>query len=194
MAQTKRMVLGLLTFVAIGMIIGALVQLAFIWRLEDSYGTEPTLRGLRGIRHGAKPLEIGPSKLAYDKEAVMLRLGYVKPEVLSWSPRIILFHNFLSTEECDYLRGIAKPRLQVSTVVDIKTGKGIKSNVRTSSGMFLNHNERLYPMIQAIEKRIAVYSQIPVENGELIQVLRSTGMKRMSCTDHIMTTSLMNLT
>ncbi|CAH9136543.1 unnamed protein product [Cuscuta epithymum] len=172
MAQTKRMVLGLLTFVAIGMIIGALVQLAFIWRLEDSYGTEPTLRGLRGIRHGAKPLEIGPSKLAYDKEAVMLRLGYVKPEVLSWSPRIILFHNFLSTEECDYLRGIAKPRLQVSTVVDIKTGKGIKSNVRTSSGMFLNHNERLYPMIQAIEKRIAVYSQIPVENGELIQVLR----------------------
>ncbi|CAH9062496.1 unnamed protein product [Cuscuta epithymum] len=172
MAQTKRMVLGLLTFVAIGMIIGALVQLAFIWRLEDSYGTQPTLRGLRGIRHGAKPLEIGPSKLAYDKEAVMLRLGYVKPEVLSWSPRIILFHNFLSTEECDYLRGIAKPRLQVSTVVDIKTGKGIKSNVRTSSGMFLNHNERLYPMIQAIEKRIAVYSQIPVENGELIQVLR----------------------
>ncbi|CAH9136545.1 unnamed protein product [Cuscuta epithymum] len=99
MAQTKRMVLGLLTFVAIGMIIGALVQLAFIWRLEDSYGTEPTLRGLRGIRHGAKPLEIGPSKLAYDKEAVMLRLGYVKPEVLSWSPRIILFHNFLSTEK-----------------------------------------------------------------------------------------------
>ncbi|CAH9108802.1 unnamed protein product [Cuscuta europaea] len=172
MALTKRMVLGLLTFVAIGMIIGALVQLAFIWRLEDSYGTEPTLRGLRGIRRGVKPLEIGVSKLAYDKEAVMLRLGYVKPEVLSWSPRIILFHNFLSTEECDYLRGIAKPRLQVSTVVDIKTGKGIKSNVRTSSGMFLNHNERLYPMVQAIEKRIAVYSQIPVENGELIQVLR----------------------
>ncbi|ERN06769.1 hypothetical protein AMTR_s00005p00135530 [Amborella trichopoda] len=96
----------------------------------------------------------------------------VKPEIVNWSPRIILFHNFLSAEECDYLRAIAQPRLQVSTVVDTKTGKGIKSEVRTSSGMFLNSEERKYPMIQAIEKRIAVFSQVPAENGELIQVLR----------------------
>jgi prolyl 4-hydroxylase len=57
-------------------------------------------------------------------------------------------------------------------VVDTKTGKGVKSNVRTSSGMFLNYDEKKYPMIQAIEKRISVYSQVPVENGELMQVLR----------------------
>ncbi|KAI9072596.1 hypothetical protein K1719_045432 [Acacia pycnantha] len=77
-----------------------------------------------------------------------MRLGYVKPEVLNWSPRIILLHNFLSVEECDYLRAIALPRLQVSTVVDAKTGKGIRSDVRTSSGMFLSAEERKYPMIQ----------------------------------------------
>ncbi|KAL2506320.1 Prolyl 4-hydroxylase 1 [Abeliophyllum distichum] len=50
--------------------------------------------------------------------------------------------------------------------------QGIKSNVRTSSGMFLSNEERKYPLIQAIEKRISVYSQVPIENGELIQVLR----------------------
>ncbi|KAF8087104.1 hypothetical protein N665_0600s0050 [Sinapis alba] len=102
----------------------------------------------------------------------MLRLGFVKPEVVSWSPRIIVLHNFLSSEECEYLKSIARPRLQVSTVVDVKTGKGVKSDVRTSSGMFLTHVERSYPMIQAIEKRISVFSQVPAENGELIQVLR----------------------
>ncbi|KAM2087607.1 hypothetical protein ACFX1T_031774 [Malus domestica] len=75
-------------------------------------------------------------------------------------------------KECDYLRTLASPRLQVSTVVDVRTGKGIKSNVRTSSGMFLSPEEKKYPMIQAIEKRIAVFSQVPIENGELIQVLR----------------------
>ncbi|KAG2726186.1 hypothetical protein I3843_01G098300 [Carya illinoinensis] len=96
----------------------------------------------------------------------------VKPEVISWSPRIIVLHNFLSMEECDYLRALALPRLHISTVVDTKTGKGIKSGVRTSSGMFLSPEEKKYPMIQAIEKRISVYSQVPVENGELIQVLR----------------------
>ncbi|XP_073007478.1 prolyl 4-hydroxylase 1 isoform X3 [Typha latifolia] len=85
-----------------------------------------------------------------DNEATTLRLGY----------------------ECDTLKAIARPRLQVSTVVDTKTGKGFKSEVRTSSGMFLNNDERKFPIVQAIEKRISVFSQIPPENGELIQVLR----------------------
>ncbi|CAF1803119.1 unnamed protein product, partial [Brassica napus] len=169
-APAMRIVFGLLTFVTVGMIIGALLQLAFINRLEDSYGTGfPSIRGLRGQK--ARYLR-DVSRWANDKDAELLRLGYVKPEVVSWSPRIIVLHNFLSSEECEYLKAIARPRLQVSTVVDIKTGKGVKSDVRTSSGMFLNHVERSYPIIQAIEKRIAVFSQVPAENGELIQVLR----------------------
>ncbi|KAK3034160.1 hypothetical protein RJ639_034656 [Escallonia herrerae] len=72
------------------------------------------------------------------------------------------------------------PRLQISTVVDTKTGKGIKSDVRTSSGMFLSHEERKYPMIQAIEQRISVYSQVPVENGELIQFNLKRGGQRVA--------------
>ncbi|GMY32223.1 prolyl 4-hydroxylase 1-like isoform X4 [Fagus crenata] len=75
-------------------------------------------------------------------------------------------------EECDNLRAMAHPRLEISTVVDKKTGKGIKTDDRTSSGMFISFEEKKYPMIQAIEKRISVYSQVPVENGEFIQVLR----------------------
>ncbi|KAG8375980.1 hypothetical protein BUALT_Bualt09G0015500 [Buddleja alternifolia] len=92
--------------------------------------------------------------------------------VLSWKLQIAILKHVGSPEECDYLRATAKPRLQVSTVVDAKTGKGIASKVRTSSGMFLSAEERKYPMIQEIEKRISVYSQVPVENGERIQVLR----------------------
>ncbi|CAJ1977813.1 unnamed protein product [Sphenostylis stenocarpa] len=174
MAPSMRIVFGLLTFVTVGMIIGALSQLAIIRKLEDSYGSDSLpfrrLSGLEGDRYLQFPR--GIPFWNNDKEAEILRLGYVKPEVLSWSPRIILLHNFLSLEECDYLRAIALPRLQISTVVDTKTGKGIKSDVRTSSGMFLNPQERKYPMVQAIEKRISVYSQIPIENGELMQVLR----------------------
>lgn len=174
MAASMRIVFGLLTLVTIGMIIGALVQLAFIRRLEDSYGSEfPTFGMVRRRQlDGYLQLPGGIHQWSDDKEAATLRLGYVKPEIISWSPRIIVLHNFLSMEECDYLRAIALPRLQVSTVVDAKTGKGIKSNVRTSSGMFLSPEERKYPMVQAIEKRISVYSQIPIENGELVQVLR----------------------
>lgn len=172
MARIMRIILGLLTFVTLGMIIGAFFQLAFIRRLEDSYEF-PSLKRLHQSRKlGNLELSGGISLWADDKEAQALRIGYVKPEVVHWSPRIIVLHNFLSAEECDYLMELATPRLQISTVVDAKTGKGIKSDVRTSSGMFLNARERKYPMIQDIEKRISVYSQVPVENGELIQVLK----------------------
>ncbi|KAL9316896.1 hypothetical protein ACSQ67_013413 [Phaseolus vulgaris] len=189
MAPSMRIVFGLLTFVTVGMIIGALSQLAIIRKLEDSYGSDSLpFRRLREVEgQGYLQLPRGISFWNNDKEAEVLRLGYVKPEVLSWSPRIILLHNFLSSEECDYLRAIALPRLHISTVVDTKTGMGIKSEVRTSSGMFLNPQERKYPMVQAIEKRISVYSQIPVENGELMQVLSSTGTRRINITNLIMT-------
>ncbi|XP_031477677.1 prolyl 4-hydroxylase 1 [Nymphaea colorata] len=169
-----KIVLGLLTLVTIGMIIGALFQVAFIRQLEESSGSKFSLsRRIGGSQsEGRALLSRGLSLWANDEDARVLRLGLIKPEVVSWSPRITILHNFLSPEECDYLKAIARPRLQISTVVDAKTGKGIKSNVRTSSGMFLSSNERKYPMIQEIEKRIAIYSQVPAENGELIQVLR----------------------
>ncbi|KAF2603049.1 hypothetical protein F2Q70_00024528 [Brassica cretica] len=160
-APAMRIVFGLLTFVTVGMIIGT----GF-----------PSMRGLRGQKaRYLREIEEGEFCLLEANEC-LLALVQVKPEVVSWSPRIIVLHNFLSSEECEYLKAIARPRLQVSTVVDIKTGKGVKSDVRTSSGMFLNHVERSYPIIQAIEKRIAVFSQVPAENGELIQVLRDRTM------------------
>ncbi|KAL1827017.1 hypothetical protein ACET3Z_005429 [Daucus carota] len=173
MAPPMKIVFGLLTLVTLGMILGALVQLAFIRKLEDSTGSEfPSLRRKHVHGYLGNLKLAGVSPWANDKDAITLRVGYVKPEIISWSPRIIVLHDFLSMEECDYLRALAMPRLQVSTVLDAKTGMGIKSDVRTSSGMFLNTKERKYPMIQAIEKRISVFSQIPVDNGEPIQVLR----------------------
>ncbi|KAH9783889.1 prolyl 4-hydroxylase 1 [Citrus sinensis] len=131
MAPSMKIVFGLLTFVTFGMIIGTDFP-SFMRRQKNGYLQLPR----------------GATFWDNDKEAELLRLGYVKPEVISWLPRILVLHNFLSMEECDYLRAIARPHLQVSTVVDTKTGKGIKSNVRTSSGMFLSPEEKKYPMIQ----------------------------------------------
>ncbi|KAL0643429.1 hypothetical protein Bca4012_041719 [Brassica carinata] len=82
------------------------------------------------------------SKGPLSSRLAKMMIDYVKPEVVSWLPRIIVLHNFLSSEECEYLKAIARPRLQVSTVVDIKTGKGVKSDVRTNSGILDRYNTR----------------------------------------------------
>ncbi|KAL8059299.1 hypothetical protein ABFX02_03G076800 [Erythranthe guttata] len=90
-------------------------------------------------------------------------------EVLSWEPRAFLYHHFLSKEECEHLINLAKPHMVKSSVVDTKTGKSIDSRIRTSSGMFFKRGHDT--VIRDIEKRIADYSQIPLEHGEGIQVL-----------------------
>ncbi|BAT77655.1 hypothetical protein LR48_Vigan09g034900 [Vigna angularis] len=90
-------------------------------------------------------------------------------EILSWEPRAFIYHNFLSKEECEYLIELAKPYMVKSSVVDSKTGKSTESRVRTSSGMFLKRGRD--KVVQDIEKRIADYTFIPVENGEGLQIL-----------------------
>ncbi|XP_028762379.1 prolyl 4-hydroxylase 1-like [Neltuma alba] len=146
-----KFIFGILSFVTVGLIIGSISQLALLRQLEDSHGI-PSLKN--------------------DKEADILRLGHVKPEVLSWSPRIILLRNFLSMKECEYLKALGYPHLQNSRVIDDKTGKGVDTKRRTSSGMFLSSKDRKHPMVQAIERRISIYAQVPVENGEPMQILR----------------------
>lgn len=90
-------------------------------------------------------------------------------EVISWEPRAVIYHNFLSKEECEYLINLAKPHMKKSTVVDSETGKSKDSRVRTSSGTFLPRGRD--KTIREIEKRIADFTFIPAENGEGLQVL-----------------------
>ncbi|XP_062144514.1 probable prolyl 4-hydroxylase 10 [Alnus glutinosa] len=90
-------------------------------------------------------------------------------ELISWEPRAFVYHNFLTKEECDHLISLAKPHMQKSTVVDSETGKSKDSRVRTSSGTFLARGRDKF--IRNIEKKIADFTFIPVENGEGLQVL-----------------------
>ncbi|BFG26761.1 hypothetical protein CerSpe_130350 [Prunus speciosa] len=88
---------------------------------------------------------------------------------LSWRPRAFLYKGFLSEEECDHLIEIAKDKLEKSMVADNESGKSIESEVRTSSGMFLQKAQD--EVVANIEARIAAWTFLPIENGESIQIL-----------------------
>ncbi|EFJ50167.1 hypothetical protein VOLCADRAFT_80309 [Volvox carteri f. nagariensis] len=90
--------------------------------------------------------------------------------VLSWQPRVFLYKGILTQEECDYLIKIAQGRLERSGVSDATTGEGGVSDIRTSSGMFYTRGEN--DVVKRIETRLAMWTMLPVENGEGIQVLR----------------------
>ncbi|CAI5963282.1 unnamed protein product [Closterium sp. NIES-65] len=106
------------------------------------------------------------------RTAERLRLGLVIPEVVSWEPRVFLLKSFLSWQECEALKAMARKALESSTVVDSSSGKSYRSEVRTSSGMFLSHSDSAQPLVKRIEERIAAFSNVPPQNGELIQILK----------------------
>ncbi|GBG00386.1 prolyl 4-hydroxylase-like [Raphidocelis subcapitata] len=89
---------------------------------------------------------------------------------LSWKPRAFLYKKFLSDEECEHIKDLARPLLTASDVVNTETGVFEASETRTSTGTFLEagHDE----VVRRIEKRVAQVTMTPVENQENMQVLR----------------------
>jgi prolyl 4-hydroxylase len=84
-------------------------------------------------------------------------------------PRIVLFGDFLSKQECDRLVDAARPRMQRSMTADPRNGETMVDTVRTSRGMFFHRDET--PLVRTIEARIAKLLQWPVSHGEHLQVL-----------------------
>jgi prolyl 4-hydroxylase len=85
-------------------------------------------------------------------------------------PRVVVFGNLLSHEECDELVLLAQPKLARSLTVDNQTGGDEINPARTSDGMFFNRGEN--PLCERIERRLAELVNWPYEYGEGLQVLR----------------------
>ncbi|QIL78668.1 2-oxoglutarate-dependent dioxygenase [Diaphorobacter sp. HDW4A] len=86
------------------------------------------------------------------------------------TPRIVLFGNLLSREECETLIDAAKPRMARSKTVETKTGGEEVNASRTSEGMFFQRGE--IEIVKKLEARIAKLVNWPLENGEGLQILR----------------------
>ena len=86
------------------------------------------------------------------------------------SPRIVLFGNVLSNEECDSLLDYCAARLERSPVVGDADGATQVHAHRTSRGAMLQRGES--ELVQRIETRLAALVRWPVERGEGLQVLR----------------------
>ncbi|QXZ10069.1 2OG-Fe(II) oxygenase [Comamonas sp. Y33R10-2] len=84
-------------------------------------------------------------------------------------PRVVVFGNLLSDEECDAIIAAASPRMQRSLTVDNQSGGEALNDDRTSNGMFFKRGE--LDLISRIEARIARLLNWPIENGEGLQVL-----------------------
>jgi prolyl 4-hydroxylase len=84
-------------------------------------------------------------------------------------PQLMVFGNVLSREECKQLIASSQSKLARSTTIDEQTGKAEWHADRTSSGTFFALDET--PLIAQLDQRIAQLMQMPVVNGEGLQIL-----------------------
>lgn len=84
-------------------------------------------------------------------------------------PRIVLFGNLLSPEECEAIVAAARPQMARSRTVETRTGGEEINADRTSQGMFFVRGQT--PEVERLEARLARLLRWPLQNGEGLQVL-----------------------
>jgi len=135
---------------------------------------ESTLRGhleQKALQEGLPPaLKVPDPNL--DESPLYIDAGDRKVCVLQamYNPRVVVFADLLSGEECEALIAAATPRLARSLTVETKTGGEEINADRTSNGMFFQRGEN--ELVSRIEERIAKLINWPVENGEGLQILQ----------------------
>lgn len=103
-----------------------------------------------------------PNRIDVDGHVVELRMALA-------SPRVVLFGNLLSADECDELIELSRHKLERSSVVNAATGDYDIHPHRTSLGTHFRRGENA--LIARIEGRIAKLLEFPVEHGEPVQIL-----------------------
>jgi prolyl 4-hydroxylase len=86
------------------------------------------------------------------------------------APRVVVLGGLFSSDECDQLIKLARPKLARAQTVQNETGATQVHETRTSDGMFFNRGE--HPLVAVLEARMAKLLNWPVENGEGLQILR----------------------
>lgn len=89
--------------------------------------------------------------------------------MVSWQPRALLLHGFLTDAEADHMVGLAAPSLERSRVI-AQNGSGVLDSVRTSSGTFLPKGADA--VVAGVEARVAAVTHLPVSHAENLQILR----------------------
>jgi prolyl 4-hydroxylase len=86
------------------------------------------------------------------------------------APTIWMLTNFLSDDQCAHLMNLAPEKLSPSMGFDLGTGENKIVNIRTSWQTYLTLQQD--EIVASIEQRLADHLDMPIENGEGLQILR----------------------
>eukprot|EP00435_Cladocopium_sp_Y103_P027921 s2245_g6.t3 len=98
-----------------------------------------------------------------------------QPQILeaSYSPRALVVDRFLSEEECEALKDLARPHLHHAETINRSTGAAYLDKVRTNSQFYLDRAEHYKdPLVLDIVQRMHRIARVPMGHAEPLQVGR----------------------
>ncbi len=110
-----------------------------------------------------------PSRIAAHGNVIRTPDRDVRVSFRMEKPVVMVLDDILSPAECDELIRLSRIKLTRSTVVDPLSGQNVLNPARTSNGTFFTLDENA--LIIQLEKRISAVMNLPVENGEGLQIL-----------------------
>ncbi|KAF7028504.1 hypothetical protein CFC21_040416 [Triticum aestivum] len=93
-----------------------------------------------------------------------------KSKRLSWHPRVFLYEGFLSHMECDHLVSMAHGKIGSSVLVNDGATNISQNNI--DAGLIFSLADSKDIVVSKIEDRISLWSFIPKEHGESMQILK----------------------
>lgn len=120
-------------------------------------GSPSAWQGMRTASAAREP-KAEPESALYGPEGP--KSWYGVPQIVSWSPRVAIYDNFLTDEECDHLLGLAEPLFEPAMLVSASQGGiHVRSPKRTSYGAFFDRGED--SVLVNIDARIAHVTRYP---------------------------------
>jgi hypothetical protein len=94
-------------------------------------------------------------------------------QILSWFPRVVLYPNFMTGQECDEVIQTGKDRLYQSGVA-LRAGETYNNQIRTSQGTFMSSGGKDDNVLGRVERRAAEATMLPWSLGEVGRRGRTT--------------------
>jgi len=113
------------------------------YRIGQSYAVVPA------------PLEVKPEQDLSARKIDVARTHQEWIEEISWAPRVFVYHNILTKQECDHIIEIVDHDLTPSAV-----------SSQNGKGKFLSDQEKANELVVKLTQKIAGWTHIPAENGE----------------------------
>ncbi len=136
-------------------------------RFADVAEADPTAdAGADVVNEVPEPL---PAPLASGASSIVIDGHRVEILVNLHYPRIVVFGNLLTKDECDALIDASRPKLARSETVHRESGGTELNEARTSEGTYFFHDAS--PLLEKINRRFAQVTRWPLAHGEPLQIL-----------------------